>query len=235
MSGDPIVETHDCSGDAAAYALGALDHSEAEAFRRHLNSCVVCRDEVAAFGHVIDALAMSAPKRPVPHGLRRRIMRDARIEPSSAVQPARRRLPGRLPGRVGARPAIAGGVLAAATLAIVGVLGVAPRGSEGTRLIQAAVTGMSGSAQLRVAGARAELIVTHLPAPVTGRIYEVWVTRGRQAPAPTRALFSVTRTGGADIGVPGDVRGVNTIMVTQEPAGGSLVPTGAPLIVAHLT
>jgi hypothetical protein len=31
------------------------------------------------------------------------------------------------------------------------------------------------------------------------------------------------------------VRGISTIMVTQEPAGGSLVPTRAPVIVAQLT
>ena len=36
---------HDCGADAAAYVLGALEPAEAEAFTRHLATCVVCRDE----------------------------------------------------------------------------------------------------------------------------------------------------------------------------------------------
>jgi hypothetical protein len=35
--------------------------------------------------------------------------------------------------------------------------------------------------------------------------------------------------------VPGDVRGASTIMVTQERAAGSIVPTRPPVIVAKLT
>ena len=38
----------------------------------------------------------------------------------------------------------------------------------------------------------------------------------------------------ADGGVPGDLHGVTKVLVTQEPAGGSLVPTSAPVIVAPL-
>ena len=37
----------DCGADAAAYVLGSLERSEAEAFRAHLQTCAVCRDEVA--------------------------------------------------------------------------------------------------------------------------------------------------------------------------------------------
>ncbi len=39
-----------CGDDVAAYALGALEPAEAEAFVRHLESCAVCRDELDAFG-----------------------------------------------------------------------------------------------------------------------------------------------------------------------------------------
>ena len=55
------MSEHDCGGDAAAYALGALDRQEADAFRAHLESCVVCRDELAAFRPVVDQLPMTAP------------------------------------------------------------------------------------------------------------------------------------------------------------------------------
>jgi hypothetical protein len=102
-------------------------------------------------------------------------------------------------------------------------------------VIQASVTGVAGNAQLRIAGGHAELIVSHLPPPPPGRIYELWIKRGHHAPGSTQTLFSVTDSGAAEVGVPGNVRGISTIMVTQEPAGGSLVPTRAPVIVAQLT
>ena len=54
------------------------------------------------------------------------------------------------------------------------------------------------------------------------------------APSPPRALFSVSSSGAADVGVPGDLDGVTQVLVSQEPAGGSLAPTTAPVIVAPL-
>ena len=41
-------ENRDCGADAAAYVLGALEPGEVEAFRAHMATCVVCRDEVSA-------------------------------------------------------------------------------------------------------------------------------------------------------------------------------------------
>ena len=64
--------------------------------------------------------------------------------------------------------------------------------------------------------------------------YEVWIERDHRALSP-RSLFSVTVSGSAEVGVLGDVRGASTIMVTQERAAGSLVPTRPPVIVAKLT
>jgi anti-sigma factor RsiW len=231
---DFTSETHDCGHDLAAYALGALEPPEAEEFRRHLDSCAVCRDEVAAFSQVVDALPMAAPPQRVPRALRRRIMRDVRADPRHRARRAGRFWPAW--ERLVSRPALASGLAAAlVALAIFGGIELGSAGSGPTRVIRAVVAGMPGSAELRIAGGRADLIVTRLPPPPAGRIYEVWVKRGQQPPAPTRALFSVTASGAADVGVPGNLRGVTTIMVTQEPAGGSLVPTHPPVIVARLT
>ncbi|MGH2863380.1 MAG: anti-sigma factor [Solirubrobacteraceae bacterium] len=230
-----MSETHGCDGDAAAYALGALDPSDAAEFRRHLDSCAVCRDELAAFEHVVDALPASAPRLPVPKALRRRVMREVHAERGRAPrhdQPRRRHV---FSGPFVPRLAIAGATLAVLALAAVGGIDLVPGGSSGARVIQASVTGSAARAQLRVSGGRAELVVSHLPAPPPGRIYELWVQHGSRAPSPTRALFSVTSSGAADVGVPGSVRGVSAILVTQEPAGGTLVPTHAPVIVARLT
>jgi anti-sigma-K factor RskA len=233
---DTLPELLDCGGDAAAYVLGALSPSEVEDFRRHLNRCVVCRDEIAAFGRVCDALAMAVPRQTVPRSLRRSVLRAVREEPGSGRRPIRRpRLRPLLSRGFVPRPAVAAGWLATVVLAIVGGLALAPGGSDGVRVVTASVSGGQVRAQVRVSGAHAELIVSHLPAPAAGRIYELWIKRGLQAPSPTRDLFSVTGSGAAEVGVPGDVRGVSAIMVTQERAGGSLVPTHAPVIFARLT
>ncbi|MGH2887016.1 MAG: anti-sigma factor domain-containing protein, partial [Solirubrobacteraceae bacterium] len=209
---------HDRSADAAAYAVGALEAAEAEEFRRHLDRCSDCRDELAALRRVADALAMAAPQYPAPPCLRRRVLRAVHAAPRSRTRsfPAIRRL------QVGL--AVAAGLVI--VIASIGAIRLLAGRSEGPRVLPARVASSSGTAALRISGGHAELIVRHLPAPPPGRIYEVWLERGHQAPAPTTALFTVTAGGAADIGVPGDLRGVGEVLVTQEPAGGSRVPTG---------
>jgi anti-sigma-K factor RskA len=216
----------DCRHDAAAFALGALEPAEAAEFRRHVQSCAVCRDELAAFEQAVNALPMSAPQYAVPPGLKRRVMEAVRSEPKSpAVAPARPRpsaLRSWLP-----RPVLGAGVALAAAAAVVGGLELASSGSQ-SHVIQAQV----GQAQLRVAGGRADLIIRHLPAPSRGRIYELWLQRDGRSPAPS-TLFSVTSGGTADVGVPAGLKGVRRVMVTSEPAGGSTAPTEQPVIVVN--
>ncbi|MDQ3849020.1 MAG: anti-sigma factor, partial [Actinomycetota bacterium] len=92
------------------------------------------------------------------------------------------------------------------------------------------------SAQLRIADRRAQLVVAGLPAPPRGRIYQVWLKHAgtRQAPEPTPVLFSVTRDGRASVAVPGDLGDVDAVLVTDEPLGGSQVPTRpTPIISAR--
>jgi anti-sigma-K factor RskA len=233
MSGTPR-DTRDCGGDPAAYVLGALEPSEVDTFRAHMETCVVCRDEVVAFERTVDALALAVPQYRAPRGVRRRVLRvvraEARGQPAHA-QPRRALASGWLAGR----PARAGlAVAALATVVAAVAIGVTVGSSSGARTLQASVVGLSGSARVHVANGRAELIVEHLPPPPAGRIYEVWLKRGAAAPSPTPTLFSVTRTGAGDIGVAGSLRGVTEVLVTPEPAGGSLVPTHAPVIVAHI-
>ena len=50
---DTLPGSGHCGEDVAAYALGALEPAEAEAFARHLETCAVCRDELEAFQQVI--------------------------------------------------------------------------------------------------------------------------------------------------------------------------------------
>jgi anti-sigma-K factor RskA len=220
-------------GDIAAYALGALEPAEAEALARHLEGCAICRDELEALRSVVDLLPLTAPAVGASPALRRRVRRAIAAEPrpgGSASAPALRRswLP-----RWSPRPALA--VAAAAVAAIAAALVIVfTGGGSATRVVHAEVTGR-GSASLRISGGRGELVVRHVAPPPKGKIYEVWLVRGTRAPQPTSALFGVTTDGNGDVGVPGSLHGVTQVLVTPEPAGGSKVPTHAPVIAAKLS
>jgi anti-sigma factor RsiW len=230
---DWTTDNRKCGADVAAYALGSRDAAEAESFRRHLEGCVVCRDELATFQQVVDVLPMSAPVYEAPPGLRRRVLEAVAEEPREAASPARRSIRRRrlfaLP-----RPALAfAGTLAVAVAAVVVVLATGSS-TPPPRVVEAQVTGQ-GSARVRLSGNHGELVVHRLAAPPAGQIYEVWLQRGRNgAPLPTKALFSVNNQGDADVDVPGNLHGVSRMMVTREPAGGTQKPTHPPVISAAL-
>jgi anti-sigma-K factor RskA len=227
------TEHHDCGADVAAYALHALEPGEAAAFERHLEQCTICRDELIAFRSVIDALPMSVPAVPVPRKLKRHVMAAVAAEPKRTTAPPPRR--SWLPQLALRSPRL--GVALAAVVAAVVVAGalVIPGSGPSSRVVTAQVIGHSGDARLRITGGHAELIVNHLSAPPAGKIYEVWLARAGHAPIPTKALFSVTRSGAGDVEVPGDLHGIDIVMVTTEPAGGSPRPTTPALIRARLT
>jgi anti-sigma-K factor RskA len=225
-----------CGNDAAPFVLGALEPGDAQAFARHMESCAICRDEVSSLAPVLDVLPLSAPRYDVSGTLRRRVMQQVRSEPKPPSARARRRRRRRwtLPGALRLRPPALAGVLGLAVAVSVSVVavGVVTLGSSGSRarVIQASV----GSAQLRVAGGRGELIVYHLPPAPPDRIYELWLQHGARTPAPS-TLFAVTSRGTADIGVPRALAGVTRVLVTVEPQGGSRAPTTRAVIVARLT
>ncbi|MBV8220502.1 MAG: anti-sigma factor [Solirubrobacterales bacterium] len=214
----------ECGADAAAYVLGALERSEAETFRRHLAGCVACQQDVAELEQVTGSLADATPRYAVSEELRGRVLSEVRATPKAqASRPRRSWSP---------RVTWVGAAAAAAVVVIAVVLVVAlSSGGQSTRTIQAA----TGSAELRIADGRADLIVHRLPTLPAGRIYEMWVQRGSATPTPTGTLFAVTSSGTAAVGVPGGVSGVSAVMVTQEPAGGTSAPTTAPVIVARTT
>ncbi|HET6870657.1 MAG TPA: anti-sigma factor [Solirubrobacteraceae bacterium] len=222
-----VENGRECGVNAAAYVLGALEPAEAEAFRRHIDECAACRDEVAAFEEITEALPASTGHSEVPRDLRRRVMREVRATPKTA--PARRATTVRAPTRFS--PAWGGAVAAGVVAVIVAIVLVSSGGSGGTRTVQASV----GSAELRIANGHADLVVHRLPPLPAGRIYEMWVQRGSSPPTPTGTLFSTRSDGSANVGVAGGLNGVSRVMVTQEPAGGTPAPTSAPLIVAPVT
>ncbi len=223
MSGeDRIANGHRCGEDAAAYALGALESAEAEAFRAHLADCAACQKQLAEFEQITGALPESATQYRVPKDLRRRVLSEVRATPKAQPSGTARSW----------RPVLAwgGAFAAAAVIAVVLVVALSSGGSS-TKTIQAS----TGSAELQITGGHGDLIVHRLPQLPAGRIYEMWVQRGGAAPTPTGTLFAVRANGSAAVGVPGSLGGVSAVLVTQEPAGGTLAPTAAPVIVAHVT
>ena len=129
------------------------------------------------------------------------------------------------------RPAAA--VAAAAILVGGGAIGYALHGAGSTPRSVVAVHPMPGLPSENVAASLMEvdgegmLRIRHLPAPGSGRVYEVWAERnGVMRPAST---FVPRRDGTAMAAVP-NVREASIVFVTEEPRGGSPHPTSPPLI-----
>jgi anti-sigma-K factor RskA len=226
------MDPHACGANAAPYVLGALTDDEHEAFRRHMASCTICREEVAALQAVAAALPAAAPQLSAPRELKRRVMsavHEAQAHPRLQAPSVRRRAP---LGGLRWRPAL-GGLAAAATLAALAVISLSS-GGGGTRVVRAEVLASRASAVLRLGGGQAELSIAGMPQSPAGRIYEVWL-KGSGAPQPTDALFTVSSSGDATVGVPGVVAGIKEVIVTAEPLGGSRTPTSPPVIVAHVS
>jgi anti-sigma-K factor RskA len=217
--------------DAAAYVLGALAPEELERFREHLDGCAQCRTEVAELQPVVDQLPSSVPPAGASEALRARILETVRSEASllhaageQADEPKRaaRRF------RLGATGAGAIAVAVAVAIALIVVLA----GSSGSaeKVYEGKVSAPGALATLRQHDGRSELIVSHMPQPGLGRVYEVWLSRRAGSAEPTSALFDVTASGAGATYVPSTLHGVREVLVTSEPQGGSQHPTRAPLI-----
>jgi anti-sigma-K factor RskA len=230
--GERMSGSDEC-GDAAAYVLGALEPQELEVFRAHLEQCTICRDEVEQFTVVVGALPTAVPQYRASRGLRRRLMREVRHEPRAA--PTRQtRSAGWSPAALGRRGWAAAGAFS--TVAAAAVVAVLALGSgAATSVFQAQVSGVAGSAQVRVTNGHAELVVRHMTPPGHRHVYEVWLQQsGKSSPVPASVLFAVSANGDADVGLPSKLQGVSAVLVTPEPLGGSPAPTHSPVIVAKL-
>jgi hypothetical protein len=105
-------------------------------------------------------------------------------------------------------------------------------GGDDTREVRAELTVPGAEATLEITGAEGMLVVSDMPAPPEGRIYQVWLKRPGGDPEPTDALWTVNADGDAQVAVPGSLDGVEAVLVTDEPMGGSAAPTRTPVISA---
>ena len=215
--------------DVGAYLLGALEGRELSDFERHAAICHVCQDEIDRLRMAADALPRSVEQYEPPPALKHALMQRVHAESPSGVRPSpRRRFRFHVP-----RLAVAA---TAAALLIGLALGFAlsSGGEEATRTISASVDATrvgSAQAQLVLAGDASQLRVSSMPRPRPGQVYEIWLKRGdRIEPGP---LFSVDRNGNGAGAVPGDLDGVDAVMVTRERAEGARQPTEPPVVVAR--
>jgi hypothetical protein len=229
---------------AASFALRALPEDEHAAFAAHLATCDECQERVADLQVAVDALPLASVQMAPPPELGDRIMTVVRseaellqaAESGSGERPAPERKPWWRRPLVGIRPLPA--AAAATVLIALGVVGgVVLTGGENTHTVQGKVliaSAPNARASLQLSDDATKLRVSNMPPPPGGKVYQVWLKRPAKDPEPTTALFRVDAHGDADVEIqPSRLKGVDQVLVTAEPDGGSMAPTSAPVIAAN--
>jgi hypothetical protein len=239
------------SDDLAAYMLGALDPEQAAELEHHLEGCERCRAEMRWLTPAVQALPESVQRVEAPARLREGLMAEVRADAEAASVPAaaatatgaveRERYGAGGPrhraadwlrrlgsGSLGWRPI---GALAAVALVLVALAGyeIGSGGSGGgeTSTISAGhAPGVTATMVREGDGGTLRLAnVRQLP---NDRVLEAWVRRDGKIEA-VPALFVPDSGGNASTTI-ADMTGVDTVMVTREPKGGTKAPTGVPIV-----
>jgi anti-sigma-K factor RskA len=210
--------------EIAAYLLGALDPEEAASLERHLaTGCVECRAELRWLEPAVRLLPESVERLDPPAGLRQRVLEEAASDLERAALRRRERRP--LFG--GWRPLAGVAALALIVAAIAGyALGGGSSGGESMTVVAGKPPGVV--ATMVREGDRATLQLANVHSMSEDRVLEAWVRRDGDV-SPVRGLFVPDDEGRATTTIP-DMRGVEVVMVTAEPRGGSQTPTAAPMV-----
>ena len=212
--------------ELAAYLLGALEPGEAAELERHVAGCEECREALEWLRPAVQVLPEAVERVEPPRELRSRLM--AQIEADAEPAPVRqgRRLSGRLWGS-GLRPIA---VLAAVLVVVAGIAGYAIRdsGSGGNATTVTAGRPPGVTAKMVREGETGTLRLADVRELPPGKVLEAWVRRGSKV-EPADALFVPNRDGTATATID-HMGGVNAVMVTAEPRGGSDHPTSTPIV-----
>ncbi|HEX5988618.1 MAG TPA: anti-sigma factor [Solirubrobacterales bacterium] len=207
------------SEDLAAYMLGALEPDEAATLERHLEGCERCREEMRWLEPAVHSLPESVERQEPSKRLRQSLMaevrKDARVDERPAPVRSRRWI---------LKPAVGFAVLA---LLVAGVVGYEvgkddSGGGEAASTVVRQVDGMTVKMIQEGDGGRLEL--AGVPQPPEDKVFEAWVERDGEVEA-VPALIVPDRHGHAETTI-ADMSGVEAVMVTVEPRGGSEMPTG---------
>lgn len=223
------------SEDLAAYILGALEPAEAAEFERHLEGCERCRKEVRWLEPAVQALPESVERQEPPPRLREALMAEVRADARGAGSGAEAgggSVLGWIRGNFSPRGLRLAGGFAVLALAIAAVAGyeIGKGGSdEGTGGGSTLVSREHGiTAKMVSEGEGGTLHLADVRQLPPGKVLEAWVRReGTVEPVP--ALMVPDRKGQAEATI-ADMNGVDTVMVTEEPQGGSEAPTGEAIV-----
>jgi anti-sigma-K factor RskA len=210
--------------DLAAYLLGSLDRQEAEELERHLEGCERCQEDLRWLQPAVQSLPEAVERQEPSPQLREALMAEVRADasPAATVAPI---VPSR---RWFLRPAVGFAVLALLVAGVVGYeVGQDGSGGEGAAsTIVRQVDGLTVKMVREGDGGTLQLAgVRQLP---PDKVLEAWVERDGKVEA-VPALFVPDRHGEAETRI-SDMSGVETVMVTEEPQGGSEKPTSEPLM-----
>jgi anti-sigma-K factor RskA len=234
----------------AGYALGAASAEEAGMVRAHLPECDECRGDLARLTEAVSVLALTVEEVAPPPRLRQRIQaavrrRDTPIAALTAdaieLEP--------VPRRAWFRPSLRSTWLPAAAAAAAIIAGLlawnvrlqnelstrhAPPGTSG--IVTAPMRGPQGTVLGTVTLLRQQRValvgLRNLASPSAGRTLELWVIDRQGKPRPA-GVFTPDPDGTKLLVVPQDVSG-DTLAVTDEPFGGSLLPTTTPFVTGSM-
>ncbi len=232
------TDVHTLSG---AYALDALSPEEAEEFRRHLEGCQACRDEVRELQRAAARLGGAEAAAPPPE-LKARILAAAERTPQEPPAHAVRRVP-QAGASVDQRrrwPVWLAAAAAAVVVAGGGVIGLQAMDEEEPTLPVAVSqvfeaddartatvrTENGGKLTVGVSPSRNEMAVDarDLPELDGDRVYQLWAVHGEEI-VNVGVLDDPDE--GASMGMPEED---TTVAVTVEPDGGSEQPTTDPIV-----
>jgi anti-sigma-K factor RskA len=212
--------------ELAAYLLGALEPGEVAELERHLAGCDECRTELEWLRPAVQLLPESVPRVKPPQELRGRLMEQVRAESDSAPEPSRKRRWS--VGGWSLRPVVG---LAALVLVVAAVAAYAiGSGDSGGGNSTTVVAGHSPGVVAEVVrdGGSGTLHLANLHQLPSDKVLQAWVERDGHV-VSAKTLFVPNQDGTASATID-DMEGVKTVMVTAEPRGGSVQPTGAPIV-----
>jgi anti-sigma-K factor RskA len=218
--------------EIAAYLVGALDPGEAAELERHVAGCPDCQADLRHLRPAVDLLPESVERVEPPPRLRAEILGRARAEASHAAANPERQMPfSRRRWFTGWRPAAG---LAAVALVVAALAGYAVRGGDSGDQTTTVVAGKAPAvtAQLEMEGESATMHLANVREMPEDRVLEAWVQRDGEV---ERAgdLFVPDDAGRATATIP-DMDGVEAVMVTAEPEGGSEAPTSTPMVIVEM-
>lgn len=239
------TRTHESfQDDLPAYALGSLDPADQAALEAHLRDCPECQSLLAEYEEIVELYALAAPVESPPDGALDRLLDRAR----STSQPVDLDSPARDDRR---SLYLWGGFAAMAALLLV-MLGwniwLQFGADDGYTLDSgniALVVPLEGSENADTATAHlvmdyswedGALIASGLPALGPERDYQLWFVRS-DGTRVSGAVFHPDDSGQITvrIDVPDNLRSVERVGVTEEPAGGSPGPTGNNVLLGEFS